>query len=165
MSEMKDVKVDVEELPEMVVAYVRHIGPYQGDSALFAQLWGKLMKWAGPRNLIGPDTKMMSIYYDDPDISDESRLKVDVCITVPRDTSVDGEVGKLSIPAGKYALAHFEIDADEYEKAWSYVFGQWLPKSGFQPDDRPTFELYRNNPEEHPQKKHIVDICVPVKPL
>ncbi|MFA5384645.1 MAG: GyrI-like domain-containing protein [Eubacteriales bacterium] len=28
-----------------------------------------------------------------------------------------------------------------------------------------SYELYLNNPEEHPEKKHLVDIYIPVKPL
>ena len=45
--------VEVRDLPEMTVAYVRNIGPYKGDAALFETLFGKLCGWAGPRNLIG----------------------------------------------------------------------------------------------------------------
>lgn len=43
--------------------------------------------------------------------------------------------------------------------------GGWLPESGYQCDDRPTFELCYNNYNEHPEKKHIIDICIPIKPL
>jgi AraC family transcriptional regulator len=43
--------------------------------------------------------------------------------------------------------------------------GDWLPDSGYQPDDRPCYELYHNDPKEHPENKCIVDICIPVKPL
>jgi AraC family transcriptional regulator len=88
-----------------------------------------------------------------------------VCISVSKDTEVEGEVGKMTIPGGKYAMAHFEISENEYEDAWNAVYGNWLPESGFQPDDRPCFELYLNDPKEHPEHKHIVDICIPVKPL
>jgi AraC family transcriptional regulator len=43
--------------------------------------------------------------------------------------------------------------------------GEWLPESGYQPDDRPAYELYHNDPKTHPQGKFIIDICMPVKPL
>ena len=43
--------------------------------------------------------------------------------------------------------------------------GGWMPESGYQPDDRLCYELNHNDPKEHPDHKHIVDICVPVKPL
>lgn len=157
--------VKVENLPEMNVAYVRHVGPYKGDSELFQDLWGRLMRWAGPRGLMQqPDLKCMCVYHDSPEITEEDKLRTSVCITVPEDTTVDGEVGKMKLEGGKYAMAHFEIVAHQYEQAWNFVYGTWLPESGYQPDDRAPFELCLNNPEEHPEKKHIVEICVPVKP-
>ena len=51
------------------------------------------------------------------------------------------------------------------DKAWDEVMGKWLPESGYQPDDRPCYELYHNDPKTHPEGKFLVDICVPVKPL
>lgn len=148
------------------MAYVRHVGPYAGDSELFAGLFGKLFKWAGPRDLIQfPQTQMLSIYHDDPNVTDEQKLRLSVGITVPADTEVSGEVGKMTLASGRYAQAKFELSTDQYEAAWSAVYGGWLPDSGYVPADGLAFERYLNNPEEHPEGKHIVEICVPVQPL
>jgi len=159
-------EVVVRDIREFHMAYVRHVGPYAGDTELFGSLWQKIMMWAGPRGLLNfPETKMLSAYHDDPKITDPNKLRVSVGISVPEDTPVDGEVGKMTIPAGRYAMARFEISPDKYPDAWEAVFGGWFPDSGYQPADGPSYELYLNNPEEHPEKKHIFDIVVPVKPL
>jgi AraC family transcriptional regulator len=92
-------------------------------------------------------------------------LRTSVCITVPEDTGVGGEIGKMTIPAGKYALARFELTSSDYQEAWDWVYGTWLPQSGFVPDDRLCFELYPPESITHPESKISVDICVPVKPL
>jgi len=84
---------------------------------------------------------------------------------MPEDTAVEGEVGKMTIPGGKFAVAHCELSTDEYEGAWKMLMGGWLPESGYQPDDRLCCELYLNDPKEHPGHKCVVDICMPVKPL
>ena len=168
MKNNKELKtnVEVKDVPEMHVAYIRHIGPYAGDEQLFGNLFNRLYSWAGPRGLLRfPDTKPITIYHDNPDITDETKLRTDVCITVPADAKVDGEIGKATIPAGKCAIAHFEINLDQYGDAWNAVYGGWLPESGYQPDDRPCFELYLGDPKEHPEGKHTVDIYAPVKPL
>lgn len=166
MNEKLHVNVEVKEMPELDVAYVRHIGPYKGDAQLFENLFKKLMAWAGPRGLMNsPDAKCLSVYHDSPEITEEDKLRTSVCITVPKDTEVEGEVGKMTVPGGKFAVGRFEIDVDQYEEAWNAIFKAWLPESGFQPDDRLCYELYQNNPNEHPEHKHIFDICVPVKPL
>jgi AraC family transcriptional regulator len=158
--------VEVKDLPETTLAYVRYVGPYKGDGKLFENLFNKLFQWAGPRNLLHyPETKTIIIYHDNPDITDESKLRVSVSISVPEDTAVDGEIGKMVIPAGKYALARFELSDTEYQEAWDWVYRTWLPESGYQPDDRPCFEMYHNDPKTHPEGKSIVDICIGVKPL
>jgi AraC family transcriptional regulator len=161
-----DLDVRVEELDEMTVAYVRHVGPYKGDEALFKDLFARLWKWAGPRDLLQfPKTKAIIVYHDHPEITEEEKLRTSVCITVPGDTAVSGEVGKMAIPGGRYAMARFELAGDEYQEAWDTVYGGWLPESGYQPADWPAFELYHSGPDQHPEGKFVLDICVPVKPL
>ncbi|HRZ42721.1 MAG TPA: AraC family transcriptional regulator [Bacteroidales bacterium] len=155
--------IEVQEMPAMTVAYIRHTGPYQGNEKLFENLWNRLFAWAGPRGLIGgPGFKSLIIYHDDPNITAEEKLRMSVCITVPPDTRVEGEVGKMEMEKGTYVIARFEVDATQFGEAWSWLYGEWFPKSGYQPDDRPCFEMY---PEEPRDGKFIVDICVPVKPL
>jgi AraC family transcriptional regulator len=167
MKDKDPIQIEVKKMPEMSVAYVRHIGPYKGDEGLFAQLFQKLCTWAGPRGLLRfPETQMLAVYHDNPEITDEDKLRTSVCISVSPDTTVDGDIGKMTMPGGQYAVARFELTgSDQYEGAWKQVMGDWLPESGYQPDDRVCYENYRNNPEDHPEGIHIVDICVPVKPL
>ena len=157
--------VEVQQLPDREVAYVRHIGPYVGNGELFGELFMKLTKWAGPRGLMGPETLAMSVYYDDPAVTDDDKLRLDCCVTVPETAQGEGEIGRTRLPGGAYAVARFEIPPSQYSDAWNAVMGGWLPESGYQPDDRPCYELYRNDPRQHPEGKQIVDICVPVRPL
>ena len=155
--------VEVKELPKMTVAYIRHTGPYKGDEKLFERLWNKLFTWAGPRGLLTqPGLKSMVFYHDDLHITPEDKLRMSVSISVPPDTPVDGEIGKMEIEGGKYVIARFEVNAQQFGEAWGWVYSQWLPSSGYQPDDKLAFEMYTEEP-----KNGIfpVDICVPVKPL
>ena len=155
-------EAEVKEMPERHVAYMRHIGPYNE----IGQLFGRLMTWAGPRGLLRfPETQVLAVYHDNPDITDADKLRSDACITVPEGTPVDGEVATMRIPGGLFAVAHVEIDQTQYGEAWDKLIGEWIPKSGYQPDDRLCYELYLNEPEKHPEKKHIVDICEPVRTL
>lgn len=155
--------VEVKDLPKMTVAYIRHIGPYKGNEKLFEKLWNQLFAWADPRGLIGgPDFKSLIIYHDDPNVTIEDKLRMSVCITVKSDTKVDGEIGKMEIEAAKYVVARFEVKASEFQQAWDWIYGQWFPSSGYQPDDKPCFELCHGEPKNG---MFTVDICVPVKPL
>ena len=159
-------EVEVMELPDLEVAYVRHVGPYAGDSKLFEGLFEKLLTWAGARGLIQfPETKILSVYHDSPNITEEAKLRTSVCLTVPAETKAEGEFGRMKVTGGKYAIGHFELLADQYEDAWQFLYGGWLPESGYQPDDGPPLEIYQNDPKQHPEGKCLVDICIPVKPL
>lgn len=155
--------VEVKDLPEITVAYVRHIGPYAGDPELFGRLFNRICSWAGPRGLLNKtDVKSLIIYHDDPNVTDPEKLRTSVCITVPADTKVDGEIGKLKIDAGKYAVGRFELRPVDFKEAWDWFYGAWLPESGYQPDDRTCFEMYHG---EMVDGKFTVDICVPLAPL
>jgi AraC family transcriptional regulator len=155
--------VEIRELPKMTLAYIRHIGPYKGDDQLFERLWNRLFAWAGPRGLIGgKDFRSLVIYHDDPGVTIEDKLRMSVCITVPPETKVDGEIGKMELEAAKYVIARFEVNAQQFQEAWDWLYGEWLPASGYQPDEKPCFEMY---PEEPGDGKFVVDICVPVKPM
>lgn len=158
--------VTVKKFDDMPVVYVRHIGAYQGKEELFGALFGKLFKWAGPRGLLNnSDLKVLSVYHDNPEITDDEKLRVSVCLTAPEDTDVSGEIGKMVVPGGEYAVGHFRINPDEYQQSWDMMYGKWLPNSGYQPDDRPSFELCLNDPSKDPEGMHEVDICIPVMPL
>jgi AraC family transcriptional regulator len=161
MEQMK--KVEVMTLPKKTLAYIRYIGAYQGNEGLFGDLWGKLCGWAGPRGLLGlPETEFIVVYHDDPNITEPDKLRMSVSVTVPPDTKVDGEVGKMELDGGRYMVALFEVNATEFSAAWEWVYGSWLPASGYQPDDGPCFERYVEEPANGMFK---VEICVPVKPL
>ncbi len=164
MTTVKANNVEVKTLDTMTVAYVRHVGPYAGDAELFGRLIGQLCKWAGPREFLTPQAKMLAIYHDNPEVTDEDKLRVSMCLTVPADTKAEGEIGVMEVQGGRCALAGFEIDVDQYGAAWQWLYGSWLPKSGYEPDDRPCYELFKGSPNEHPEGKHVFDICLPVRP-
>lgn len=164
-------RVEIVERPETTIAYVRHTGPYFGDEQLFQRLFTTLYTWAAPRNLIERGvTEEIIIYHDDPETVAPEKLRVSCGISVPADTEVSGEVGTLTLDAGTYAEARFTVDATQFGGAWVWLYGTWLPESGYQPDDRLCFERYPDT-DPHAEidgvtgRTFAVDICIPVKPL
>jgi AraC family transcriptional regulator len=155
--------VEIKDFPKTTIAYVRHTGPYKGDEKLFERLYGELFAWAGPRNLTEqPGLRTFNVYHDDPGVTEEDKLRLSVGLSVPADTKVDGQIGKMDLDSGKYVVARFELGPMDYQKAWSWLFGEWFPSSGFQPADGPSFEMCGDKVNDN---LHKVDICVPVKPM
>jgi AraC family transcriptional regulator len=153
--------------PETWVIYVRNVGPYKQDVELFRRLNSILFTWAYARELVHfPDTKYLVISHDDPGITEESKQRISVCLTVPPETEIGGNIGKMKIPAGRYAHLEFTLAPMEIGRAWEWAYGIWLPDSGFVPDDRPSFELYHPDSREEGSLSTIhMDICIPVKPM
>jgi len=153
--------VEVKELPALTVAYARHVGPYSQINEAFVRLY----RWAGPRSLVVEKTLHLATYHDDPDVTPTDKLRSSACISIADGTMVDGDIGLMSIPGGTFAVGHFEIAVEQFGDAWNALMGDWLPSSGYQPDDRMCYEVYLNDHDKHPEKKFIVDICQPVRPL
>jgi AraC family transcriptional regulator len=155
--------VEIKDFPKTTIAYVRHTGPYKGNEGLFEKLYADLFAWAGPRNLSSqPDVRTFNVYHDDPGVTEEEKLRLSVGLSVPSDTKVDGQIGKMDLDGGKYVVARFELGPMDYQKAWSWLFGDWFPSSGYQPADGPCFEMCGDKVDDG---LHKVDICVPVKPM
>lgn len=152
----------VKQLPELNVACVRHIGPYPQIGKAIE----KIMAWAGPKGLVRfPSTKLLAVYHDDPKCADPAQLRSDACITVPEGTRVDGDIRLMKIPGGAFAIARVEIDQSQYAEAWDRLIGEWIPQNGHQSDTagkRYCYEVYLNDPNQHPQKKHIAELCEPI---
>jgi len=155
--------VEVKDLPQMTVAYLRYIGPFRNNKAVFDQLWGKMLAWAGANGLMQQkDLKLITVYHDNPNITPEDKLRLSICATIPDDMKVGGGFSKMKIEGGKYVVARFQITGNDFQEVWEWMFAQWFPSSGYQPDDKPHFEVYVEEPKDG---KFIIDICVPVKPL
>lgn len=81
-------------------------------------------------------------------------------------TSLDHVVTGMQsiiVPSGQYAVFHYKGLAGD-PSIFQYIFGTWLPTSGYQLDQRPHFEIlgpsYRNNDPASEE-----DIWIPVKPI
>lgn len=120
-------------------------------------IWQIPFAWMIRQTLhIFPETRLLAVYHDDPDVTAEKQLQSSACITIPENTMVEGEIGRMKIEGGTYAVAHFEITEDQYGDAWNMILRDWLPGSGYQCDDRPHYELYYNNADEHPEKSILL---------
>ncbi|WP_342304596.1 GyrI-like domain-containing protein [Methanolobus sp. ZRKC5] len=154
----------ITELEERTVAYVSFVGNYMGNVEVFEKLFTKLCGWAGPKQLMGPETLFLSAYYDDPGVTPPEELKLDVCMTISDDVEVEGEVKKQKLPGGKYVVMRAELaGTEEYGPAWEKIV-DWLIQNNLEIDiSRASYEIYLNSPEEHPENHHILDICMSVK--
>jgi len=159
-----NMDVEVKNLPESRVAYMRNVGPYGGVG--IPRTWQRFAGWCEQHGLMQPRRTMYGICHDDPDITPPEKCRYDVCIEVDAQFKPEGEVGVQTIPGGRYACAKFAGTSADVHAAWGRFLAEWLPDSGYQADDRPPLELY--------DKDFVMDgktgaftcsLCMPVRRL
>ena len=161
----KAPKVRIEDVPPLRVAYVKHMKGYE-DSAGIGDAFETLFCWAGPRGVMGPDTRILGLSLDNPDITPKDRCRYYACVVVNDRAEPDGRVGLMTLRPGTYAVGRFAGGAGIFKKAYAQMYGEWLPGSGWQPDDAPAFESYVGEPSGTAKNPRFVfDLYVPVKPL
>lgn len=156
-----NMNISIKELPEYEVAYIRHIGSYLDTY----QAWKKLGIWAEQNGLLPTNQHFIGISLDDPSMVDEYACRYDACVTLPNSFNKEeqSEVQFKQLSGGLYALYTFYDTIDKFAITYQSLFGQWLPNSEYDADDRPCLEFCMNNPMDDPEGKCKVDLYIPVK--
>lgn len=155
-------KIEIVEMPGRIFAYVRNVGPYMGDTALFGRLFNEVSNWAGPKGLLAnSEIEAISVYHDDPESVLPAEQRISVGFIVPYGTKGEGDIEIMELPSGQYVVGSFELLPNEYGNAWTEVM-RYVDSTAHRPIGM-MYESYKNDPNEHPEGKHLVEICVAVE--
>lgn len=157
--------VEVRALPGYHLVCVEQRGGFQGDDEIYDVVLERLLAWALPKGLwdFPGRTKLILVYPDDPNAVPSEEQRLWMGITVPEGTEVPAGMFMLRIDPGEYAVGSFELAAADFGRAWGYLSGAWIPAHGYLPAEGFSFEIKKNDSDRHPEKKHLVDICIPVR--
>ena len=137
--------------------------PHRGDYLEVGRTFERLMVWAGPRGLMGPQTRLIGLYYDDPASKPKAELRSEACITAPADVEPGLGMHRQAIAAGPVArLVHKGPYAD-LDVAYAYLYHTWLPASGRAPGEAPCFEEYLNDPRGLPPQEWLTAVRLPLQ--
>ncbi len=156
-----DSKMDVriETLKPMRVAFMRHTGPY----ADCGPTWEALCGWAGRHGLFGPDTVILGLSHDDPEVTPAEKIRYDACITVGDNVEAEGDVGIQEIGGVECAVTTHKGPYEKLADSYARFCGEWLAQSGREMVVGPSIEIYRNNPEDTPPEELLTEIYLPLK--
>ena len=153
-----NAKIEIKEIPKMKVAYITQIG-INGLENTF----DRIIRWARPRGVFsGSGSNVVRIFHDSFKITDEDKVRMSIGVTVNNPVKTEGEVGLTSIEKGKHIVGHFEIEPKEFEKSWDGLF-IWMNDKGYKKAERFPFEIYYNHYNDHPERKCIVNLCIPIE--
>jgi len=85
--------------PDLRIAGIRHIGPYQEIGREFGRLGG-LLKGPPPAG-----SQMIALYHDDPEVTPSDKLRSDAALSLPGRAPSPSGLIEQHIPAGRYAKA------------------------------------------------------------
>lgn len=156
-TKMFDVKIT--EAPARRLAALEHTGPYTGLGAIFA----RLTQTATTQNLWPQIEAVIGIHYDDPNVVSEEKLRAHAGIALPQSVQIPDGLEEVHLVGGKYAVLQFKGDYEGIKVSYDHLFGKWLPNSGEEPADAPSYELYLNDPAETPVEELLTEIYLPLK--
>ncbi len=117
------------------------------------------------KNNIGTEVYCIQIYGDmNFDAVDMSRnFEKWAAVEVTDFAAVPPEMNPMIIPKGMYAVFLYKGAASAASETFRYIFGTWLPNSGFLLDKRPHFDVlgkkYNNNSPDSEE-----ELWIPIKP-
>jgi AraC family transcriptional regulator len=153
------MEVKIKDMPELRVATVRHVGPYNRISEAFARL-GEL---ANGTRLTEPGGTMLAVYHDDPETTPPSELRSDAALVIPAQAEVPRGLVEQRIPGGRYACTTHIGPYEQLGDSWARFMGEWLPQSGQRMKDGVSYEIYRNTPMTAPKEKLETELYVPLE--
>ncbi len=151
-------KVRIRDLPARTVAYIRVRNPYQGDAVNKAVQ--RLVNWAEANSLA--HGQWLGYQWDNPEITPLERCVYHIAVEAERFTP-KGEIGRFRFPPMVVAQVELRGGVDLELRALQWLFGVWLPKSGYVPDDHPCFESFIGLPFAHGTEHIELHAQLPVK--
>ncbi|MEP2281465.1 GyrI-like domain-containing protein [Maribacter sp.] len=84
------------------------------------------------------------------------------CVEVEDFGAVPEEMNSLVLKGGLYAVFNYKGTAQNAQTFFQYIYGEWIPKSDYNLDDRPHFEVlgakYKNNDPDSEE-----EVWIPIK--
>ena len=137
-------EVTLRDVPALRLAYIRVTNAYAQPDAIM-EAYRVLPSWVDARAQRG---KLIGMSEDDPNVTPPALYRYDVCMAVPAALQADDVVAIRTLPAHTLATIHCVGDIAQVDKTWQFLFRQWLPNSGFLPDNLPMMEIYCWTPDE-----------------
>jgi len=150
--------VIVKDIKPIKLAYVNHIGVQGLENAFH-----KIIDWTTKKNLLNEEKiEIIRIYNDSFKITSPDKVRMEIGIPVNEVVKIEFDIQYKEFEPNNCIVGSFESNLHEFEKSWSSMF-IWMNENGYKPRELKPFEIIKNNFNEHPGKKCIVDLYIPIE--
>ncbi|MCU0803304.1 MAG: AraC family transcriptional regulator [Rhodobacteraceae bacterium] len=150
--------VEIRTLPARTLVATEHQGPYHEINRAFERLFATL----AARHLIGHTGHMVGVFLHDPSVTPPADLRSYAGAVVDTPFDIPAPLQGYALPAGDHAVLTYQGPYAGLPAAYDQLFGLWLPASGRQMADRPSFEVYLNSPMDTPQDQLLTELHLPL---
>ncbi len=158
LNKAEQMNIEVKTLEPRRVAYMRHVGPYDGSYRKWLDFTTRLKKDGLPRK----DSLFIGVPLDNPKVTPPEKLRSDTCVTVDEKYVPTKPVRVRTIAGGDYVVAR-NCPNMAIAKGYQKLFYSWLPKSGRKVRKAPSFLAAVNGPEGMRSAFGLTDIYVPLE--
>lgn len=152
--------VKVRPLPARRVAYLRVFRPFEKGRVPRAA--AKLVRWAKARGLA--DGQWLGWLWEEPELVALEQCRYDVGLEVPEGVSLGEGVNEQRFPPMKVAELELKGSLALEVRAFDWLYGRWLPRSGFVPAHQPAFEAWNGLPYAHGEAHFELRVQLAVEP-
>ena len=159
-------QVQLEHVRPIIVAFVRHVGPYDKlldkDSPM-SLLWEELFKWGNVNKLINIDSLLIGIPQDDPSITPPEKQRFDICVQIPEFRNPSGHIGCQTISAGMFGVSRHYGSFDHLAEAYMQIYDSLVATGKYTLRTQTPFEVYGYSNVKGDIRIHFTDVYLPVE--
>mgnify|MGYP000872145088 CR=1 FL=1 len=159
--DLKIKKPKVVTLESKQAIYISLQGAYSGLN--FGGAWQQLWAYVKECKLFSAGMEHICIYHNDPKVTEESKLRTDVCLVIRKKAEAKGEIGVKEIKSGNYLVVHYQGSYDSLGVVYDRIYSKFIPEGSYQLRDSFCFEKYLNSPENTAPEKLKTEIYVPIE--
>lgn len=152
-------RVIIRAMPPRTVAYIRVANPYAGTAVFDAV--HQLLAWADRNGLA--NGQWLGYQWENPEIVPLEQCRYHVAVEAER-FQAKGAIGRFQFPAMTVAEVEIRGTIELELRALQWLYGVWLPRSGYVPDDHPCFEAWIGRPFAQGTSHFELHGHLPVKP-
>jgi AraC family transcriptional regulator len=160
-------RVRVEHVRSIIVAFVRHVGPYDRvlePGSPMAPLWDELFRWGNANKLINAASLLIGLPQDDPSITPPAKQRFDVCVQVPEFRNPSGHIGCQTIAAGLFGVGRHYGSFDNLADTYTHVFDALVTTGRYRLRAQMPFEVYSYSHVKDDIRIHFTDVYLPIEP-
>ncbi len=137
--------------------------PHKGAYFEISRAFQKLSAVMASRDLFRNAGRMIAVFYDDPQSTPEADLRSHAGFEITRRSDLSAPLEDVTLPGGRQAVLTYKGPYAGLPAAYDELFGIWLPASGEEPADTPSFEVYLNSPMDVAPEDLVTELHLPLK--